>query len=281
MKAEDFDLLSRMLHERSGLVLTPDKSYLLESRLMPIARAYGAKGLDELVAKVRQKPDPALTRAITEAMTTNETLFFRDVKPFEQFRRTVMPTLVKQRGDSKTIRIWCAACSSGQEPYSLAMVLREEQAAHPGWKMQILGTDINTEMVTRARAGLYSQFEVQRGLPIQMLVKYFTQIEDKWQISQTLRDFVEFREFNLLHDLRGLGQFDVVFCRNVLIYFDQPTKTQILDRIAHLLPPDGILYLGGAETVFGVTERFEPVPNERGIYRPVAKAGAKAPQALV
>jgi chemotaxis protein methyltransferase CheR len=277
MKAEDFDLLSRMLHERSGLVLTPDKSYLLESRLMPIARTYGAKGLDELVALLRKKPDPVLTRAITEAMTTNETLFFRDVKPFEQFRRAVLPGLLKQRAESRVIRIWCAACSSGQEPYSLAMVLREEQAMLAGWKIQILGTDINSEMVLRARAGLYSQFEVQRGLPIHMLVKHFTQIEDKWQISQAVRDGVEFREYNLLHDLRGLGQFDIVFCRNVLIYFDQPTKTQILDRIAHLLPPDGILYLGGAETVFGVTERFEPVPNERGIYRPVARARATQP----
>jgi chemotaxis protein methyltransferase CheR len=281
MKAEDFDLLSRMLHERSGLVLTPDKSYLLESRLMPVARSCGAKGLDELVAMLRKKPDAALTRAITEAMTTNETLFFRDVKPFEQFRRAVLPGLIKQRRDSKTIRIWCAASSSGQEPYSLAMVLREEQAMLHGWKVQILGTDLNTELVSRARAGLYSQFEVQRGLPIQMLVKYFTQIEDKWQIAQAIRDLVEFREFNLLHDPRVLGQFDVVFCRNVLIYFDQASKTQILDRLAHLMPADGILYLGGAETVFGVTERFEPVPHERGIYRPVAKTNAKAPQALV
>jgi chemotaxis protein methyltransferase CheR len=281
MKAEDFDLLSRMLHERSGLVLTPDKAYLLESRLMPIARSYGAKGLDELVALLRKKPDAALTRAVTEAMTTNETLFFRDVKPFEQFRRAVLPGLIKQRRDSRTIRIWCAACSSGQEPYSLAMVLREEQALLQGWKVQVLGTDINSEMIQRARAGLYSQFEVQRGLPIQMLVKYFTQIEDKWQISQAIRDLVEYREFNLLHDPRVLGQFDVVFCRNVLIYFDQASKTQILDRLAHIMPADGILYLGGAETVFGVTERFEPVPNERGIYRPVAKTNAKAPQALV
>jgi chemotaxis protein methyltransferase CheR len=276
MRQEDFELLSRTLHERSGLVLTPDKAYLLESRLMPIARQYGAKGLEELVALVRKRTDANLIRVITEAMTTNETLFFRDAKPFDQFR-AMLPGFLKRRADSRTLRIWCAASSSGQEPYSLAMICREEQAALAGWKVQILGTDINSEMISRARAGLFSQFEVQRGLPIQMLLKYFVQTEEKWQLSASIRDAVEFREFNLLHDHRVLGQFDIVFCRNVLIYFDPPTKAQILERISTVLMADGVLYLGGAETVFGVTERFEPVPQERGVYRPTAKAtSAKA-----
>jgi chemotaxis protein methyltransferase CheR len=281
MKPEDFDLLSRTLYERSGLVVTADKAYLLESRLMPVARAFGAKNLEELVALLRKKADASLPRAVTEAMTTNETLFFRDVKPFDQFRQVILPPLLKRRADTRTIRIWCAACSSGQEPYSLAMLCREEQARLAGWKVEILGTDISAEMVTRARAGQFSQFEVQRGLPIQMLVKYFKQIDDKWQIAQELRDAVSFREFNLLHDPKVLGSFDIIFCRNVLIYFDQKTKSHILDRMAGLLPADGVLYLGGAETVFGVTERFEPLPNERGIYRPVAKASANASEAAV
>ena len=276
MKAEDFDLLSRTLHERSGLVLTPDKAYLLESRLMPVARTNGAKGLDELVGMLRKKSDPGLVRTITEAMTTNETLFFRDVKPFEQFRRAVLPGLLKQRGDTKTIRIWCAACSSGQEPYSLAMVCREEQAQLAGWKVHILGTDLNTEMVQRARAGNYSQFEVQRGLPIQLLVKYFRQQGENWVIDPSIRAMVRYRVVNLLEEVTHLGQFDVIFCRNVLIYFDMATKTKVLERISRVLKPDGYLFLGGAETIIGITDKFQSVAEQRGIYTPMMSPSAMA-----
>jgi chemotaxis protein methyltransferase CheR len=207
-------------------------------------------------------------------MTTNETLFFRDAKPFEQFKRVVLPALIAGRAAQRAIRIWCAASSSGQEPYSIAMTLREEGAKLAGWKFEILGTDISLEMVERARAGVYSQFEVQRGLPIQLLMKYFKQVEDRWQLDDGIRSMVQFREFNLLNDPRPLGKFDIVFCRNVLIYFDQPMKTRILERVAELLPHDGVLYLGGAETVLGITDRFEPVPTERGIYRTVTRSEA-------
>ncbi|MDX2104709.1 MAG: chemotaxis protein CheR [Alphaproteobacteria bacterium] len=272
MKSEDFDLLSRLVRDRSGLVLTPDKSYLLESRLMPVARKIGVKGLDELVVKLRQRSDASLERLVVEAMTTNETLFFRDTKPFEQLTRLVLPNLLEKRAAKRQIRVWCAAASTGQEPYSIAIALKEEGAKVAGWKIELLGTDINLEVIERARAAVYSQFEVQRGLPIKLLVKYFKQMDgDKWQLNQEIRDMVQYREFNLLHDMKSLGQFDVVFCRNVLIYFDQPTKAQVLERIAELLPDDGVLYLGGAETVLGVTDRFEPIPNERGLYRPVRK----------
>jgi chemotaxis protein methyltransferase CheR len=266
MKVEDFDMFSTLLKQRSGLVLTQDKAYLLESRLMPVARKWNMKGLDELAGTIRTRRDEQLLRDVTEAMTTNESSFFRDQKPFDQFRDVVLPTMLQARSARRTIRIWSAACSSGQEAYSLCMLLLEEAARLQGWRIEIVGTDLSGEMVERAKAGIYTQFEVQRGLPIQLLVKHFKQIGDKWQINDKIRSMVQFREYNLLTDLSSLGQFDVVFCRNVLIYFDQPTKTRVLEGISRVLPPDGILYLGGAETVLGITERFKPLENQRGLY---------------
>lgn len=266
MKVEDFDMFCTMLRQRSGLVLTPDKAYLLESRLMPVARKWGLKGLDELAATVRSKREEALLRDITEAMTTNESSFFRDQKPFDQFKAVVLPALLASRAAKRTIRIWSAACSSGQEAYSLSMLLNEEGAKLAGWKIEIIGTDLSGEMVNKAKAGLYTQFEVQRGLPITHLVKYFKQVGDKWQLNDEIRNKVQFREYNLLTDLTPLGQFDVIFCRNVLIYFDQPTKGKVLESMAKLLPPDGVLYLGGAETVLGITEKFKPMEGQRGLY---------------
>ena len=266
MKVEDFDMFSNLLKQRSGLVLTKDKAYLLESRLMPVARKWNMKGLDELAVTVRMRKEEALLRDITEAMTTNESSFFRDQKPFDLFRNLVLPQLLESRSSRRQIRIWSAACSSGQEAYSLAMLLQDEAAKIAGWRIEIVGTDISAEMVERAKSGIYTQFEVQRGLPIQMLVKHFKQNGDKWQISPQIRQMASFREFNLLGDLMPLGQFDVVFCRNVLIYFDQPTKSRVLEQIARLMPADGLLYLGGAETVLGITDRFKPLENQRGLY---------------
>jgi chemotaxis protein methyltransferase CheR len=199
-------------------------------------------------------------------MTTNESSFFRDQKPFDQFRQVVLPMMLGARAARRQIRIWSAACSSGQEAYSLSMLLSDEAARLAGWRIEIVGTDISAEMVEKSKAGVYTQFEVQRGLPIQYLVKHFKQNGDKWQISDKLRQMVSFREFNLLGDLKPLGQFDIVFCRNVLIYFDQPTKAKVLGAISRLMPPDGVLYLGGAETVLGITDRFKPMDNQRGLY---------------
>jgi len=265
LRPDEFDYIAKLLKERSGLVITPDKGYLLESRLMPLARLRGLATLSDIVGKMRAH-DEQLVRDVTEAMTTNESFFFRDEKPFTQFRETILPQILAARGAKKSIRIWSAACSSGQEAYSLAMILKEEQARLAGWHVEIVGTDLSVEMLEKAKAGLYSQFEVQRGLAIQLLIKYFKKKDESWQIDPGLRSMVQFREWNLLRDLKPLGQFDIVFCRNVLIYFDQPTKTQVLERIAKLLPADGVLYLGGAETVLGITDRFEPMPAERGIY---------------
>jgi len=270
MNAADFELLSGILRQRSGLVLSKDKVYLLESRLVPLARKRGIAGLDALVERIRNARDESLLRDVTEAMTTNESFFFRDAKPFDVFRQETLPALLQSRAQRKSIRIWSAACSTGQEPYSLAMILREEAAKLAGWRVEIVATDLSAEVLEKAKVGLYSQFEVQRGLPIQLLMKYFAQVNELWQMDASIRAMVKFRELNLLEDLASLGQFDVIFCRNVLIYFDQETKRKVLDRIAKLLPADGALYLGGAETVLGVCDRFKPIPGQRGVYATAA-----------
>jgi|SRR5579864_1312527 len=266
MTGDDFDFVCKLLKDRSGLVLTRDKSYLLESRLLPVARKHGHKSLDDLVRALRARAVGDLAREIIEAMTTNESFFFRDIKPFDQFKTFVLPTLLKARAQRRQIRIWSAACSSGQEPYTLAMLLLEHQPKLTDWSIELVATDLSTEILAKAQAGLYSQFEVQRGLPIQYLVKYFKQQGDRWLIDPRLRERVRFRQFNLLDDPAPLGTFDVVLCRNVLIYFDQPTKATVLDRIARVMAPDGLLYLGGAETVLGVSDRFQALADQRGIY---------------
>jgi len=275
MKPEDFSFFCKLILERTGLVLGADKAYLIESRLTPVSRKHNIAGLDALAAALRQGRDQALLRDFTDALMTNESFFFRDGKPFEQFRQVVLPRLLAARAQQRQFRIWSAACSTGQEAYSLAMILKEEAAKFQGWKIEIVGTDISQEVLARAKSGIYTQFEVQRGLPIQLLVKYFKQDGDKWQIAADIRSMVQYREFNLLEDPLVLGRFDVVFCRNVLIYFDQGTKSLILDRVSKLLPADGLLYLGGAETVLGVSDRFEPLAGHRGIY---AVAAANTPK---
>jgi chemotaxis protein methyltransferase CheR len=222
--------------------------------------------LNLLAEQLRRSGSEALAREVVEAMTTNESFFFRDDKPFQHFRAQALPRVLAARPAGSTVRIWSAASSSGQEAYSLAMILTECRAAIGNRKMEILGTDIARDQLSRARDALYSQFEVQRGLPVQMLMRYFTKEETGWRLSEAVRTMAQFREFNLLGDLRPLGRFDVVFCRNVLIYFDQDTKRRVLEAIAAQMAPDGVLYLGGAETVLGITSRFAPLPSERGVY---------------
>jgi chemotaxis protein methyltransferase CheR len=267
MKPADFELLATSIKQRSGLVLTPEKAYLLESRLLPVVRKYNLRTLEELADAVRKKREEVMMRDITEAMTTNESFFFRDQKPFVLFQKTLLPKFLAARATQKKIRIWSAASSSGQEAYSLAMICIEEAAKLQGWKIEIVGTDLSREMVERSKTGIYSQFEVQRGLPVTHLVKHFTQLGgDKWQIKENLRQMVTFKEGNLLQDFAALGTFDIVYCRNVLIYFDPPTKGKVLNAISRIMPPDGALLLGGAETVLGISERFKPAPGEHGLY---------------
>jgi chemotaxis protein methyltransferase CheR len=271
MKPDDFTFFTKYIYDQSGIVLGADKMYLIESRLAPVARKFNLATIDLLVGQLRGGRDANLQREVVDAMTTNESFFFRDGKPFDQFKSVVLPQLLANRAAKKSFRIWCAAASTGQEPYTIAMILKEAALQLTGWRYEIVGTDLSTEALDRAKSGIYTQFEVQRGLPIQLLVKYFKQQGDKWQIAPEIRAMVQYRNYNLLHEFAGLGSFDVVFCRNVLIYFDQKTKGNILDRIAKLMPPDGLLYLGGAETVLGVTEKFQPMPNQRGIYQLTGK----------
>ena len=268
-----FQTFATLLKSRSGLVIGPDKLYLLETRLASILKREQLRDLAALADRLRAPGAEALIRQVVEAMTTNESFFFRDDKPFQHFRNQALPRLMAARPAGAPLRVWSAASSSGQEAYSLAMILSECRASIGGRRIEIIGTDLARDQVARAREGLYTQFEVQRGLPVQMLMRYFHKEESDWRISEAIRGMVQFREWNLLGDLRPLGQFDVVFCRNVLIYFDQPTKAKVLDAVAQQMPADGLLYLGGAETVLGITSRFAPLPTERGVYG----LGAPAP----
>jgi chemotaxis protein methyltransferase CheR len=280
----DYDYLRKFLKERSGLDLSPDKQYLVESRLLPLTRKESLSGIPDLVQKIKNG-DGRLSTDVVEAMTTNETFFFRDKIPFDHLRDTILPALIQARAARRSIRIWSAASSTGQEPYSIAMCLKEMGAALAGWRIEIVATDLSQEVLEKSKAGVYSQFEVQRGLPIQLLVKYFTQSGDIWQLKGDVRSMVQFRQLNLLQDFSHLGTFDVIFCRNVLIYFDQDTKAVIFERLAKCLEADGTLLLGAAESVVGVTDAFRPVADRRGLYqlnpvRGVRAAGAPMPAGL-
>lgn len=258
-----FQIVADLLRSRSGLSIGPDKLYLLETRLAPIIRRERLNDLAGLAQRLSAPAAEQLAGEVVEAMTTNESFFFRDGKPFAHVRAKALPRLLLTRPPGIPIRIWSAAASSGQEAYSLAMIASELGA---GKRVEIVGTDIARAQLARARDGLYTQFEVQRGLPIQLLVKHFRKEDDKWRVAAPLREMVQFCEWNLLADPAPLGRFDIVFCRNVLIYFDQPTKARVLDAIGRQMLEDGLLYLGGAETVLGLTAQFAPVPEDRSVY---------------
>ena len=267
MTPTDYDFLRKLLKERSGLDLSADKQYLVESRLLPVARKYGLGGISELVQKIKAGSEEFAVH-VAEAMTTNETFFFRDRIPFDHLRELIVPALLQTRASRRVLRIWSAACSTGQEPYSIAMCLREFGAALNGWRVEIVVTDLSQGVLEKSKAGIFSQFEVQRGLPIQMLVKYFRQIGDMWQINPDIRAMVQYKQLNLLQDISHLGTFDVIFCRNVMIYFDQDTKVSVFKRLARAMPDDGFLALGAAETVVGLTDTFRPIADRRGLYSP-------------
>ncbi len=275
----DYEYLRKLLKERSGLDLSADKQYLVESRLLPLARKAGLPGLPDLVQKLKGGAE-ALTAEVVEAMTTNETFFYRDKVPFDHLKGTVLPEMLQARASRRSLRIWCAASSTGQEPYSIAMCLKEFGAALAGWRIEILGTDLSQAVLEKSRAGLFSQFEVQRGLPIQLLVKHFTQAGELWQLNADIRAMVQFKQLNLLQDFSHLGMFDVIFCRNVLIYFDQDTKTNVFGRLEKQIEPDGYLMLGAAETVVGLTDAFRPFPDRRGLYVPSTSIAARVATAM-
>jgi chemotaxis protein methyltransferase CheR len=262
-----FDVLKRFLAKNSGLSLDEEKQYLVECRLGPLVSRHGLDDVDALVRRLEYSPSTELAREVVEAMTTNETFFFRDRSPFDKFREVVLPALMKARAAQRRIRIWCAACSTGQEPYSLAMILDEEARKFVGWRIDILATDIARNVLDVAREGIYSQFEVQRGLPISMLLRYFQQKGDRWQVVEHIRSRVKFTECNLISDFSGLGPFDIIFCRNVLIYFDVATKRTVLDRLGARLNEGGYLVLGAAETVVGLTDQLFPSAEHPGLIQ--------------
>jgi chemotaxis protein methyltransferase CheR len=278
--SSDFDALRHFLSHSSGLSLDADKGYLAESRLAPTIERAGVANLGELMRRLNTRTDPELSQAVIDAMMTNETFFFRDRIPFDNFRRTILPQLLETRRGVRKIRIWCCACSSGQEPYSLAMILDEEAQKLVGWNVEILATDLSRSVLAGAREGLYSQFEVQRGLPISHLLRYFRQEGERWRINEHLRSRVRFEELNLLSDFQKLGRFDVIFCRNVLIYFDVATKKTVLDRLAQALTPDGFFVMGAAETVVGLTDALVPHTECRSINIPRGKGASRPPLQL-
>lgn len=257
MKPTDYEYISNFLLGTSGLALGEGKEYLLEARLVPLAQSWDLENMDELIQALRRGQDKRLMSAVTDAMTTNETSFFRDKNPFEELKQHLLPTLVTARQTSRRLRIWCCACSTGQEPYSLAMLLDESFPHLRDWTIEIVCTDISQKVLDRAQEGIYSQFEVQRGLPVQMLMKYFEQCETGWQIKAELRRRIQWHTTNLLDDFSRFGKFDLIFCRNVLIYFQMETKKDILDRVSKVIRDDGYLFLGAAETVLGICDAFE------------------------
>ena len=262
-----FRVLAGLLKSRSGVVLGREKAHFLESRLLPVAARARLPDVDSLAAALARPGSEALAVETVEAMLNNETYFFRDTAPFELLRSGVLPALRRAREATRYLRIWCAAASTGQEPYSIAMMLAADEAAWAGWHIEIVATDLSRRALDRAEAGLYSQFEVQRGLPIQALVRHFEKEGEQWRLNRDIRRRVRFRQINLAQSFAQLGQFDVVLCRNVLMYFDGPAKADILSRIRRTMPADGCLLLGAAETVLGLDVDFRPDWVNRGLYR--------------
>jgi chemotaxis protein methyltransferase CheR len=277
IRPTDYEFLTQLLRQTSGLALGEGREYLVESRLVPVAARLGLPGIAELVARIRATLDRDLVRAVGEAMATHESSFFRDEAPFTLLRDRILPELVAARRPSRRLRIWCAAASSGQEPYSVSMILDEMQLAAAGWTLEILATDFSAPALDRARRGVYTDFEVQRGLSRSVLERCLVRDEGGWRIRDAIRRPVVFRELNLMEPFGVVGTFDLVLCRNVLIYFDIPTKRDVLGRLAGTIAADGYLVLGAAETALGLTERLERVPETTAnIFR---RSGAAAPRA--
>jgi chemotaxis protein methyltransferase CheR len=269
----EFTFIRNFLMQRTGIQLTTEKRYLVETRLDPVMRQFQLPSFSAVVQRLKTA-DRVLEVAVVDAMTTNETLFFRDKQPFDLFQNEVMPQLIASRRNTGRIRIWCAACSSGQEPYSLSMILDEMKPKLHGMQVEIVATDISEKVLAQAREGLYSQFEVQRGLPIRYLLKHFTQVGARWQISKAMGERIQFKSVNLMQGFRALGPFDIIFCRNVLIYFGEQTKRDVLARMSDVLTPDGYVFLGGAETVLGLTSALAPHKVERSLYVQAGSANA-------
>ncbi len=270
ISASDFEYISKMVRKRSAIVLETGKEYLVESRLFPVVKQEGLDSLEELVKKISLNNDIRLQDIVVEAMTTNETSFFRDHHPFETLKNSVIPELIKKRQSIREFNIWCGASSSGQEPYSIAMLLKENFPELNTWKLNYIATDISNEMLNRCREGNYSQLEINRGLPANLMVKYFDRDGAHWQIKEDLRKMIDFKILNLSESWPYMPPMDIVMLRNVLIYFDVETKKNILDKIQKLLKPDGYLFLGAAETTINLNDSFERmIFKQSGCYQPI------------
>ncbi len=259
LTSTDLDYLRDLILARSAIVLEPDKDYLIQARLDPVAKEAGFSSIEDLAQYLRTTPSGDLHQKVVEAMTTNETSFFRDIHPFEALKDHVLPTLLKHRAETRTLSMWCGASSSGQEPYTIAMILREHFPELLTWDVKFVATDISTQMLEKCREGRYSQLEVNRGLPAQLLIKYFDKKGMGWQVKEKLRNMIEFRQLNLAGTWPSLPKMDIVFLRNVLIYFDVEMKKDILRKIREVLQPDGYLFLGGAETTLNLDDHFQRV----------------------
>lgn len=263
----DFLFFHELLLKESGLDLKPTQEYLLMSRLEPVVKKLEIGTISELTTKLRSGRDLQLVKTVVEAMTTNETSFFRDAKPFVALEALV-PEIIKSAAPTqRTLRVWSAACSSGQECYSVAMVLENAIKKHIGWKCEIIGTDIDEEIIAKAKNAVYSQFEVQRGLTMQKIIQYFDQEGNSWKLKNSIRSMVSFRKVNLLNNISGLGKFDIIFCRNVLIYFNMETKKEVLKKLSERLSPNGLVFLGAAETVINHSESFDALPDYHGVLK--------------
>ena len=266
-----FDFLCNFVREKSAIVLEPSKAYLVESRLNPVARENGLPSLDELVVALKKPGSRDLATKVIDAMTTNESCFFRDLQPFEALKTVIIPELMEKRAKERTLNIWSNACSSGQEVYSIAMLLRESFPALAGWKVRLIASDLSTAILKKAQEGIFNQTEVNRGLPMPMLLKHFSKYGLQWQIKEDVRKSIEFREVNLIESWPPtLPMMDIVFLRNVLIYFSPETKTAILNKAHRILRPDGFLFLGGAETTMNLHTKFVRTPiGKTTCYQPL------------
>jgi chemotaxis protein methyltransferase CheR len=268
LDAGDFDYIRTLLRKQSGMVLEAGKEYLVETRLKPIAKQAGYASLTDLISQLRSRALNDLHVKVVEALTTNETQFFRDIHPFHALKTAILPELINTRAAVRRLNLWCAAASTGQEPYSVAMLLAESFPNLASWNVQCIASDISDEVLERARQGYYRQLEVNRGLPAPLLVKYFHRQGTQWQIAEQIRRRVEFRNINLVLDWPALPRMDIVFMRNVLIYFDVETKKGILGKVREILRPDGYLFLGSAETTINLDTAFEKVQIDKTVcYR--------------
>jgi chemotaxis protein methyltransferase CheR len=264
IRADNYRFLQEQIRKQSGIVLDDTKHYLVEARLLPIALEEGLSNLDELCAKLRQSAPARLQRRVTEAMTTNETYFFREPAHFEALKNTILPPLLAERRESRKLSIWSAAASTGQEAYSLAMLLTE--MGLQDWDLNIVGTDLAENVLEKAREGKYSQLEINRGLPVTMLVKHFTRQQLLWELKPAMRKMVRFQALDLRNINNSIGPFDIVLCRNVLIYFDVDTKRQIVDQIRTIINPGGHFFLGASEVGLSVGPRFARLCSNEATY---------------